>query len=160
MKNILLAIMLAAAPTVGQEFASNTPDVGAILAKTRTLQAASPASHASAKLLHDIEKIKVLIQKCGDDPTRAGIYKAELSLLYLKLALAHVHGAAASTPLPNAAMTEAERREKQAGLRNEIVNMKEKLKAHENDPLRAGIYSAELGLLQARLALENTTGVR
>lgn len=46
------------------------------------------ASHATAKLLHDIEKTKGLIQKYRDDPTRAGIYNAELSLLHLKLALA------------------------------------------------------------------------
>lgn len=126
MKHMLLVMTLTASSAVAQEF----------------------ASHASAKLLHDIEKTKGLIQKYGDDPTRAGIYKAELSLLYLKLALGDVHGAGASTPLPNATMTEAERGEKQARLRNEI------------DPLRAGIYAAELGLLQARLALENASGAR
>lgn len=160
MKNMLLVVMLAAAPAAGQEFASDAPAVGGILAKTRALQAASPASHASAKLLHDIEKTKGLIQKYGDDPTRAGVYKAELSLLHLKLALEAVDGAGASAPLPSAAMTEAERRVNRGRLLSEIVKMKEKIKTYEADSLRAGIYTAELGLLQARLALENVYGTR
>ena len=87
MKHMLLAMTLAVSPVAAQEFASDAPAVDAILAKTRALQAASAASHASAKLLHDIDKTKGLIEKYGDDPLRAGIYKAELSLLQLKLAI-------------------------------------------------------------------------
>ena len=113
-----------------------------------------------AKLLNDIEKTSGKIQKYGGDPTRAGIYKAELSLLYLKLALEDVDGAGAPASPPNAATTEAERREKQARLSNEIVKMKEKIKVYEDDPIRAGIYTAELGLLQLELALENASGAR
>lgn len=160
MKNLLLAVMLAAAPSAAQEFASDAPAVGDILAKTRALQASSSASRAAAKLLHDIEKTRGNIQKYGDDPVRAGIYKAELGLLYLKLALEDAHGAEASASLPDAAMTEAERRGKHARLLNEIEKMKEKIKTYETDSLRAGIYTAELGLLQAKLALENVSGAR
>ena len=86
MKHMLLVMTLVVSPAVAQEFASDAPAVGAILAKTSALQAAASASHASAKLLHDIEKTKDLIQKYGDDPLRAGIYNAELILLHMKLA--------------------------------------------------------------------------
>lgn len=156
MKNMLLVMMFAASHAAGQEFASVAPAVGDILAKTRVLQASSTASRTAAELLYDIEKTKGNIQKYGDDPTRAGIYKAELSLLYLKLALEEVHGAGAPASPP----TEAERRENQVRLLGEIVKMKEKIKTYEDDSLRAGIYTAELGLLQARLALENLSGAR
>ncbi|MEQ1917796.1 MAG: hypothetical protein ABL955_01240 [Elusimicrobiota bacterium] len=91
MKHMLLVMTLAVSPVAAHEFASDAPAVDAILAKTRALQAASAASHAHAKLLHDIEKTKGLIQKYGDDQLRAGIYKAELSLLQLKLALEVKH---------------------------------------------------------------------
>jgi len=67
MKHMLLIMTLAASSATGQEFASDAPAVGAILAKTRALQAAA--------------------QKYRNDPTRAGIYNAELGLLHLKLAL-------------------------------------------------------------------------
>lgn len=73
MKHMLLVMTLAVSPGAAQEFASEAPAVGAILAQTRALQA--------------IEKTKGLIQKYGDDTTRSGIYNAELSLLHLKLAL-------------------------------------------------------------------------
>lgn len=150
MKNMLLVVMLAASTAAGQEFASDAPAVGDILARTRALQASSSASQTAAKLLHDIEKTRSSIRKYADDPTRAGIYKAELSLLYLKLALEDVRGAA----------PQEDRRENQARLASEIARMKEKIKAYENDPMRTGIYTAELGLLQARLALENAPGAR
>lgn len=73
MKHMLLVMTLAGSPVAAQEFASDAPAVDAILAQTRALQA--------------IEKTKGLIQTYGDDPMRSGIYKAELSLLHLTLAL-------------------------------------------------------------------------
>lgn len=53
MKNMLLALLLAASPAAAQEFASYAPAVGDILAKTRALQASLSASHAATKLLHE-----------------------------------------------------------------------------------------------------------
>lgn len=73
MKHMLLIMTLAASSAAGQEFASDAPAVGDILAKTRALQA--------------IEKKKLLLQKYGDDPMRAGIHNADLGLLHLNLAL-------------------------------------------------------------------------
>ncbi|MDO8804416.1 MAG: hypothetical protein Q7R35_08290 [Elusimicrobiota bacterium] len=47
---------------------------------------AGEAGDRQAELLNKIEKMKEKIQKYTGDPARAGIYHAELSLLYMELA--------------------------------------------------------------------------
>lgn len=163
MKNMLLVAMLAASPSVAQEFAAETRAAeGEILAQARALRASSPALHAAAaadakserdQMLKDIETLKGKIEKYADDAARVGIYHAELSLLYMKLALGNVRGAGAPSPSASAVETEAERGERRARLQAEIAKMKEMSKAYEGDSLRAGIYAAELGLLHMKLAL-------
>lgn len=91
MKHMLLVMTLAVSPAVAQEFASDAPAVDAILTKARALKAAAPAYYESVKLPQDVEKTNDLIQKYGNDPLRAGIYNAELSLLHMKLALEVKH---------------------------------------------------------------------
>lgn len=171
MKNMLIALLIAASPAASQEFASEAPAVRDILSKARALQASSPALHKAAmqgaenkercaKLLDDVEKIKDKIQKRGDDSTLVGIYHADLSLIYMKLALELPCGAGAPSAPQNAAAKEAECKAKQARLPEEIARMKEKINKYEADPLRVGIYTIELGLLQMELALANAPAAR
>lgn len=127
MKNLLLLAMLASTPAAAQEFSSDIPAVSDILVKTRAFQASASASLKAAameaahqdgrvELLNDIEKMKAKIQKYGDDPTRAGIYKAELSLLYLKLAFEDASGIGAPAAPSETPAVDSERAERQARL--------------------------------------------
>ena len=161
MKNMMLAVMLAASPAVAQEFAAEMPAVAEILVKTRALKTPPAAPGAPdvqplrAKLLNDAETIKGKIRQYGDDPTRVGIYQAELSLVYMKLANTHASGSgfAASPAQESVEGTQlASSGGKRAEIIAEIETLREKFQKYENDPARSGIYALEISRLYMRLA--------
>ncbi len=67
---------------------------------------------------------------------------------------------ASSSAFHKAVTEEAGHRDRRTKLLNAIEEMKEKIQKYGDDPTRAGIYNAKLGLLQFELALENVYGTK
>lgn len=162
MKNMLLVMMLAAAPAAGQEFAADMPAAADILARTLAIktQPAAPvradmmlasSSDRRAEILAEIETLKVKYRKYERDTARSGIYALEISRLYRVLATIHPLGAAAaSSPAQGASL--ASFSDRRVEILAEIESLKEKYHKYRNDPTRSGIYAIELSRLYMALA--------
>ncbi|MEK7857677.1 MAG: hypothetical protein AAB320_00925 [Elusimicrobiota bacterium] len=162
MKNMLLVMMLVAAPAAGQEFAAEMPFVADILAKTQALKTPPAASGRSnmmlassgdrrADILAEIETLKVKYQKHEKDTTRSGIYALEISRLYMVLATTYPLGTAAtSSPAQGASLVSFS--DRRVEILAEIESLKEKYQKYRNDPTRSGIYAIELSRLYMALA--------
>lgn len=145
MKNLLPLLILAVLPAAAGDFSVDGPALRDVMAQTRALQASS---------LGEAERLRGMIRKYGGDPTRAGIYQAQLSLLQLRLAIEGAGANASPAAPPSAPAAQTQPGERRARLLLEIARTQEKLKKYEGDPLRSGIYSAEISLLYLELALE------
>ena len=79
MKNILLAVMLAAAPAAAQEFAGDMPAMRDILAKTRALKVSSAIKKENislhAMIESDIRTLSALIESESDNAKQLTLYK-------------------------------------------------------------------------------------
>lgn len=162
MKNMLLVMMLVAAPAAGQEFAAEMPAVADILAKTQTLktQPAAPgradmmlasSGDRRADILAEIETLKVKYRKYEKDTMQSGIYALEISRLYMVLATTYPLGAAAaSSPAQGASLVSFS--DRRAEILAEIESLKAKYHKYQKDPTRSGSYAAEMSRLYMALA--------
>jgi hypothetical protein len=167
MKNMFFAVMFAASPVVAQEFTAEMPAMREILTKTHELKTASaPAPERTPPALRGpaqqaLDEIEGLIASMEQtrDPGRLEALNARRIALSEKVERLIDANMAAPAAHAMAVAPQEESWERRTKLADDIEKTKGLIRKYAADPARSGIYNAELGLLQLRLALEDLSGV-